>query len=106
MGFSENLKTMLELNNVEVKELANGTGISKNTLDNYLSGQKSLPNAENAVKIASFLRTSVEYLVTGTNEFQQNENDEFIAFLSDVYKLKKADFLSIKNIVKSLAKVK
>ena len=47
-----------QVKEIEVKELAHGTGISKNTIDNYLSGQKSIPNAENAVKIAKFLGIS------------------------------------------------
>ena len=55
MSFAENLKDLLDSKEIEVKELAHGTGISKNTLDNYLSGQKSIPNAENAVKIAKLL---------------------------------------------------
>lgn len=50
---------------MQIKDLSAQTGISKNTIDNYLSGQKSLPNAENAIKIAKVLNTSVEFLVTG-----------------------------------------
>ena len=65
MCFAENLKELLDSKDIEIKELAYGTGISKNTIDNYLSGQKSIPNAENAVKIAKYLGTTVEYLVTG-----------------------------------------
>ena len=45
MSFAENLKEMLDSKDIEIKELAHGTGISKNTIDNYLSGQKSIPNA-------------------------------------------------------------
>ena len=35
MSFAENLKEMLEIKDIEIKELANATGISKNTIDNY-----------------------------------------------------------------------
>ena len=35
MSFAENLKELLDSKEIEVKELAHGTGISKNTLDNY-----------------------------------------------------------------------
>ena len=66
MSFAENLRELLDFKDIEIKELAAGTGISKHTIDNYLSGQKSLPNVENGVKIAKFLGTSVEYLWTGT----------------------------------------
>lgn len=58
---------MLDFRDMQVKELSAKTGISKNTIDNYLSGQKSLPNIENGVKIASALNVTVEYLVTGKN---------------------------------------
>ena len=63
MGFTENLKNELEYQDIQVKELSQKTGISKNTLDKYLSGRKSQPGVENAVKIAQALGVSVEYLV-------------------------------------------
>ena len=33
MCFAENLKEILESKDIEIKELAHGTGISKNTID-------------------------------------------------------------------------
>ena len=68
MGFSENLRTEMEFQDIQIKELAQKTGISKNTLDKYLSGPKVQPGVENAVKIAQVLNVSVEYLVTGKTE--------------------------------------
>lgn len=65
MGFKENLKSELIYSGMLVKELSAKTGIKKHTLDNYLNTHNSLPNAETAVKIASALEVSVEYLVTG-----------------------------------------
>ncbi len=106
MTFAENLRELLDYKGIELKELSAGTGISKNTLDNYLSGQKSLPNIENGVKIARFLGVSVEYLVDNKNpEYSKNENiiplENVIANLK---KLNKTDYNSIANIIKSLAK--
>lgn len=63
MGFAENLRNELDYQDIEIKELSQKTGISKNTLDKYLSGRKSQPGVENAVKIAQALGVSVEYLV-------------------------------------------
>lgn len=63
MFFAENVRAELEYQDIQVKELAQKTGISKNTLDKYLSGRKSEPGVENAVKIAKVLGVSVEYLV-------------------------------------------
>lgn len=67
MSFKENLKSELEYQDIQLKELAAKTGISKNTIGNYLTGHNSLPAADNAVKIAQVLGVSVEYLVTGNN---------------------------------------
>ncbi len=105
MSFSENLRDLLDYKGIELKELSAGTGISKNTLDNYLSGQKSLPNIENGVKIAKFLGVSAEYLVYG-NSFVLESQDSLEKIVSDLKKLNKTDFFSIANIVNSLAKNK
>lgn len=103
MCFAENLKELLELKDIEIKELASGTGISKNTIDNYLSGQKSIPNAENAVKIAKFLGTTVEYLVTGL--LQENLSHQQISrTIKNLYRLKKTDLEAVNVIIESLAK--
>ena len=65
MGFKENLKSELSYQGILVKELANMTGISKKTIDNYLNVREYMPSADAAVKIAQALGVSVEYLVTG-----------------------------------------
>ena len=67
MSFKENLKSELEYQGLQIKELAAKCGVSKNTLGNYLTGHNSLPAADTAVKIAKALGVSVEYLVTGKN---------------------------------------
>lgn len=105
MSFSENLRDLLDYKGIELKELSAGTGISKNTLDNYLSGQKSLPNIENGVKIAKFLGVSAEYLVYG-NSFVLESQDSLEKIVSDLKKLNKTDFFSMANIINSLAKNK
>ena len=70
MSFKENLKSELEYQGLQIKELAARCGISRNTLANYLTGHNSLPTADNAVKIAQALGVSVEYLMTGDNSLQ------------------------------------
>lgn len=88
MSFSENLREILDTRDIEVKELAFGTGISKNTIDNYLSGQKSLPNAENAVKIAKYIGTTVEYLVLGEANQKNFMTSELSELVKDLKHLK------------------
>lgn len=73
MGFRENLKAELSYQGILVKELADKTGISKRTIDNYLREKSSTPPADIAVKIAQSLNVSVEYLVTG-NDSKNSEN--------------------------------
>ena len=65
MGFKENLKSELAYQDMQVKELADITGISRYTLSNYLSIRERIPTADVAVKIAQALGVSVEYLVNG-----------------------------------------
>lgn len=102
MCFAENLKEILESKDIEIKELAYGTGISKNTIDNYLSGQKSIPNAENAVKIAKYLGTTVEYLVTGTI-LDNLQSQDISKTIKNLYRLNKTDLEAVKTIISSLA---
>ena len=71
MGFRENLKNELVFQDIKIKELGYKAGIIPRTIEQYLSSAAKMPSAENAVKIASALGVSVEYLVTG----KQNAND-------------------------------
>ena len=59
------MKSELTYQDIMIKELADLTGISRHTLDNYLNVRRQMPTADVAVKIAGVLGVSVEYLVTG-----------------------------------------
>lgn len=65
--FKQTLRSEMEFQDIRVKELAAKTGISPRTLEGYLGTRSSIPPADVAVKIASALNVSVEYLVTGKN---------------------------------------
>ena len=83
MGFKEILKSELAYKGILVKELAQKTGISRHTLDNYLNIREHIPTLDAAVKIAKALGVSVEYLATGeespfTNIKMSNENIKLI----------------------------
>lgn len=77
MSFGDNLHKELEFQDIQIKELSQKTGISKNTLDKYLSGNQSQPNVENAVKIAQALGVTVEYLVLGQSVPKTEDKDSF-----------------------------
>lgn len=64
--FKENLKELLDYEDMTVKELAFKTGISKRSIENYLSARASMPPADYACKIAYALNTSVEAMVYGS----------------------------------------
>lgn len=76
MGFKENLKIELNYKGMTVKELAFASGVNKRTIDQYLSAAAKMPSAENAVKIATALGVSVEYLVTGKNSAAQTQTSQ------------------------------
>jgi transcriptional regulator with XRE-family HTH domain len=76
MGFKENLKSELAYQDIMVKELAALSGIGKPTLDNYLNVRSYMPPADVAVKIASALGVSVEYLVTGEENPPDNSSGQ------------------------------
>jgi transcriptional regulator with XRE-family HTH domain len=65
MGFKENLKDELVFLDMRVKELAQLSGVKKQTIDSYLRTNSYVPSAVAAVNIARVLGVSVEYLVTG-----------------------------------------
>ena len=71
VGFKENLKSELAYQDMQVKELAEITGISRYTLGNYLSARERIPTADVAVKIARALGVTVEYLVTGEESISE-----------------------------------
>jgi transcriptional regulator with XRE-family HTH domain len=68
MPFAENLRSELDYQGLIVKQLSAKTGVNIHTLNHYLTGKKSMPPADVAVKLAAALGVSVEYLVTGSEQ--------------------------------------
>ena len=72
MDFYENVKQLVKTNNLTLRSFIESLGIN---YDSYNSCKKydNLPRADEAVKIAQALNTTVEFLVTGeeTNKAQQ-----------------------------------
>jgi len=75
MGFRENLRAELDYSGIMIKELADLSGVNIHTINNYLNVRNRMPSAEAAVKIASVLGVTVEYLVTGKYAGLNSEDD-------------------------------
>ena len=104
MGFAENVKSELDFQNMQLKELSIKTGISRNTLDKYLTGKKVVqPGVENAVKIAQALGVSVEYLVTGKSENPNRLTSEYEQLLRKYQKLNNFNRRTVFDLVNSIS---
>lgn len=91
--FKDRIERELSYLGISKKEFAADVGISINTLNMYLY-RDSMPSADIAVKMARFLNTTVEYLITGNNNngttnsnnakknFQKAEIENLIASFS------------------------
>jgi len=63
--FKKTLREELDYQGLTVKELAYKASVAKGALDTYLGKQASMPPADVAVRIASALGVTVEYLISG-----------------------------------------
>jgi len=104
--FSQRLLSEIEYIGLNRKEFAAKAGIKKRALDAYLGAQQSMPPADVAVKIASVLGVSVEYLVTG-KEYQKSIDIsgylQFKDLLDDLAVLPEKNFIPIKAVIKAFA---
>ena len=112
MGFRENLKEELTFKDIQTKELSAKTGISLNTLNHYLVQNSASPSAENAVKIATALGVSVEYLVTGKESNPKTKKDfsdetqaqihlykKYHTLIQKIEKLSKEQIVALENFL-------
>jgi len=76
-NFRKILRDELDFNGLTVKELAFKSSVAKGALDSYLGKQASMPPADTAVRIASALGVTVEYLVNG--EDSGNDRSTFVS---------------------------
>jgi len=104
--FSNRLRSEIEYIGLNQKEFAAKIGLKKRTLDTYLGIQKSMPPADTAVKIASALGLSVEYLVTGKEYRQSVDISQYLQFrdlLDDLSVLPEETLNPIKAVIKAFA---
>ena len=75
INFWDNVKELLDIQDVTQKELAAKTGINLGTLKNQIC-RNVIPDAIEAVKIASALGVTVETLCNGKTEMMPMKNDK------------------------------
>lgn len=78
--FNENLKKLLDVNKISIRELAKKTDIPYTTIQSYLKND-TLPNVENAFKIAQFFYCSMEFLLG----YESNSNNVFSNYVLNIY---------------------
>jgi transcriptional regulator with XRE-family HTH domain len=89
-----------------IKEFATKAGIKKRALDAYLRTQQSMPPADIAVKMASVLGLSVEYLITGKEYRQSVDISAYLRFkdvIDDLAVLPAETLEPIKAVIKAFA---
>lgn len=77
MSIRDRLKDEISYQGLALKELADKAEISKRTLDSYVDSREIMPAADVAVRIATVLNVSVEYLVTGKNKNKNNDMEKY-----------------------------
>ena len=105
-GFSQRLRSEIEYHGLNQKEFAAKAGIKKRALDAYLWAQQSMPPADAAVKIASALGVSVEYLVTGKEYQKSIDISDYLQFrdiLDDLVVLPDEILGTLKTVIKTFA---
>ena len=82
LDFWLRVKECLDWRDMTQKELAEAINESYNTLQSWINRNR-LPDAQQSVKIASVLQTSVEFLVTGKNTRISDINAKAISLLEE-----------------------
>lgn len=92
MDFFDRVKTLARAKKITIESVVNTAGL---TIDSYNSYRRhgNLPRADEAVKIAQTLDTTVEFLVTGSNSskeaVQEKEKEELEQAFAEIDKIRK-----------------
>lgn len=73
--FKDRLREAIKNSGLLIKEIAFQTNLSQRTIENWLSSRPTIPRADDAVKVAMVLGTTVESLVTGNKSEMLDKAD-------------------------------
>ena len=100
MGFRENLRSELDFQGKQTKELAEQTGIHKRTLDGYLAKNGNEPTVGNACKIARALGVTVEWLAEGAS---LQSDAPFADMQRELKRFSAADVNTVRAVIQSIS---
>ncbi|WP_147612306.1 helix-turn-helix domain-containing protein [Treponema pectinovorum] len=96
--FTRILQEELDYQGKRKADISRDCGINDNTVRSWWS-HNSMPAVDVAYKVAKYLNVSLEYLLTGNNEYQK-KNDPFLIELSKIKETDKPQVLSlVKNFL-------
>jgi transcriptional regulator with XRE-family HTH domain len=104
--FSQRLHEVIDFNGLLQKEVAARAGIKKRALDMYLGYRHCMPPADIAVKIASTLGVTVEYLITGKTDGNSDNMRTYLKYRDIVDKLpclSENSLKAVRDIIKTIA---
>lgn len=102
MNFKDRLREEIEYKGLLVKEISAKVGISNSTFLSYIDARGVLPNVETAVKIASVLNVSVEYLVTGKDPIYNSKYKDIRDITHDLIQLTPSQLKTLKTMIHAL----
>ena len=105
MSFRENLRYIMDSKGLQTKELSQRTKISENTIKSYLKSDSSEPKISKAIIIAKALSVSVEFLVTGINNYNDKTSLE-LNITDNLPNLEERDLLIVSNMISTMIKTK
>lgn len=100
--FSQTLKLECFYSGITLKELSEKTGISYTTLLSYTKTDGALPRCDIALKIASALNVTIEYLLTG-QPFPTKQKSKHYPVTSDIKKIDRKYLEPLSVLIHELA---
>lgn len=101
MSFWSNALPLMQKKGIRQADLVRLTGKAKGTVWNWVE-RKTIPQADDAVKIADYLGVSVRYLVTGEEDGMLSERERELLQICSI--LSEEKFNAVKDIAEIMRK--